>query len=76
MKFLESSVGDGSYALRVKAFAALIVPLLGMFGITLISEEVDKFIDAAFVLAFGILQVIGWARRNWFKENSMGAFKK
>jgi hypothetical protein len=73
--WLTSSEGQG-LSLRVKSFVALIVPLLSAFGIQIVSEEVDKFIDASFVLVFGIVHFYGWVRARRNKVMGTGKFAR
>ena len=71
--FLTSSEGQG-LSLRVKSFVALIIPLLSVLGITLVSEDTDRYIDSFFVLVFGIVHAYAWIRRNMHKQNKTGSF--
>ena len=70
---LTSSTGSG-VALRIKTLALLIIPLLNQFGVPLVSDEVDKFIDAIFVIVFGVSHIYAWIRAHINKRDSLGKF--
>ena len=63
--FLRSSTGTG-VKMRIKAFTALIIPivnnLLESQGINILPEAVDMWIDSLFVVIFGVLEIYGWVR--------------
>ena len=61
----QSSTGEG-VKLRIKAFIPLLVPVINTigqsFGVNLIPENLDTIVDAVFILAFAVMQIIGWVR--------------
>ena len=77
-KMLTSSTGSG-IALRIKAFVALIIPILNILlenlGVNLVAEEIDGIIDAGFVILFAVLQVIAWTRVHIFKKLGKGKYQ-
>lgn len=68
-----SSTGQG-LALRIKTLALLIVPILNAFGVPLVSEDADKFIDAIFIVVFSVWQAYAWARAHFYKDNKLGKY--
>lgn len=69
IKLLQSSTGVG-VKLRITSFALLLVPVVNNYLLTdvnLAPEAVEQFIDASFVVLFGIAQAWGWIR-SWMKK--------
>lgn len=57
--------------LRVSSFVLLLIPLINTYlqahGVTVAPESVESFINATFVVAFGVFHIWGWMRAVWFK---------
>jgi hypothetical protein len=73
-KIFPSSQNPEETMLRVKSFLVLAVPIIlnalnMLMGQTLAPEAVLSFVDATFVILFGVLQTIGWLRS--LKDNSL-----
>ena len=72
-----SSDGE-NISLRIKSFLALLIPvaniLLEKVGVNMVAESIDPFIDAIFIVVFGVLHIWGWARRTFNKKNKLGRF--
>jgi hypothetical protein len=66
-KIFPSSQNPEETALRVKSLLILLIPLLLnainiLSGKTIAPEAVLSFVDASFVILFGVMQTIGWLR--------------
>ena len=65
---LRSSTGQG-IKLRIKAFAALIIPVLNevlkSYGVTLLSEDIENLVDACFIVIFACAELYGWIRAKY-----------
>ena len=64
MKFgaLTSSTGSG-LSLTVKSIAISLMPVIkNLFGVEIANEDVNSFIDAAWVLGSAIAAIYGYAR--------------
>ncbi len=74
-----SSSGE-NISLRLKSFLALLIPianiLLEKAGINLAAESIDPFIDAIFIVVFGILHIVGWVKRAVRKRDKLGVFEE
>lgn len=72
LQLLKSSTGVG-LKLRIVSFALLIVPALNSLlmskGVSIAPESVEEFINASFVVAFGVAHIWGWIRAIWKKSN-------
>jgi hypothetical protein len=75
----QSSTGEG-VSMRIKSSIALVIPVLNLilkgYGVELVPDSINEIVDAVFLIIFSILQVYGWARRNFFKAQGMGKFAK
>ena len=68
-----SSTGVG-LAQRIISLSALIIPILSMFGINIAPASIEIFVNAAFIVAFGIWQLFAWARASFNKQNGLGKY--
>jgi uncharacterized membrane protein len=61
---LLSSQGTGKIKLRITSLLFAVLPVLSFFGIDLplVPEDVERYIDAVLLLAFGVTQAWGWIR--------------
>lgn len=86
-EWLQSSDGSGSLALRVKSFLLLLVPLLALglpaAGIDITAESLNEGVELVYNLILAVtgvlaivLQLKGWADRNFRKKNGLGAYRR
>jgi hypothetical protein len=68
-----SSTGQG-VAQRLISLVALIIPVLSFFGVNIAPESATVFINAAFIVAFGVWQAWAWARANFMKSRGLGKY--
>jgi len=68
-----SSTGTG-VAQRIVSLVALIIPVLSFFGINLAIGDVQVFINAVFIVGFGIWHLWAWARAEFNKQNGLGKY--
>jgi len=68
-----SSTGQG-LAQRIISLIALIIPVLSYFGINIAPGDATIFVNAVFIVGFGVWQTWAWARANFNKINSLGKY--
>jgi hypothetical protein len=68
-----SSTGQG-VAQRLISLVALVLPLLSSFGINIAPTDTQLFINAAFIIAFGIWHVWAWLRDSYNAKFKLGKY--
>lgn len=73
-RILGSSQDPTKLKLRIKSFAAFLLPIVNKLlesqGVDILPSEFDTWLDAVFVVIFGIAQVWGWLRAKFNKPQS------
>lgn len=70
-----SSTGQG-VAQRIISLVALVIPVFSYFGVNIAPSSVEVFVNAAFIVGFGVWQLWAWARANFFKQNNLGKYAR